>query len=148
MECRLGNSIVSKDLITFRDMGYGQKLMDREAIHYDLFLSHDEFKGAVEDSYNKFVDETKEDDKLTNYLDSIGLYEIGYPDFNNIFKDHKELLGEIIKDYLYQQLLEKCTSQSSSVNWQFAINTIDQIIIYSDHVRISGEAYEILKSLS
>jgi len=139
------NKIITQDEITFRDLGYGQKLLDRDEINYEISLSHEEFREVVEDAYNKFVCETKEDDEVTNYSDSIGLYEIGYPDFNNSFINHKELLVEIIKDYLYQQLLEKCTSQCSRDYWKYAINSIEQIIIHSDHVIISGEAFEIKK---
>ncbi|GIO86791.1 hypothetical protein J25TS5_37230 [Paenibacillus faecis] len=39
-------------------------------------------------------------------------------------------------------MLEKCTSQCSKEYWKYAINSIEQIIMRSNHVIISGEALE------
>ncbi|GIO86792.1 hypothetical protein J25TS5_37240 [Paenibacillus faecis] len=96
----MGNTIIKQDVITFRDLGFGKKLSDKYEVNYEISLSHEEFREVMEDAYNTFVCETKEDDEVTNYSDSIGLYEIGYPDFNDSFINHKELLTELIKDYI------------------------------------------------
>lgn len=86
MNFKVNGQIIPLENLTYRDLGFGQKIEDRAILNYILDLETTQFIEIMEKPFNDFVKESKEDDLLTGNSDTLGLFEMGYPSFFEVFE--------------------------------------------------------------
>lgn len=143
MKCCINGNLRDIKAITYRDLGFNQKLTNREALSYIITLNINEFISIMEEPFNDFVNESREDDEITGNDDTLGLLELEYPNFLIALYKHKNFLEQFIRKYLFFELLDGCLIGRNRMEWDFAINSVKNIIIGNDIVEITGEMYRI-----
>lgn len=142
MECLVNNTQVPIDRISYRDLGFGEKLIEVESFIYTLTLGIIEFTSIIEKQFNEFVIEMKQDDEVTGDTDYLGLFERGYPCFQQLIQTDTEYFLDLVKRFLFFELLQGCFTELSAEKWIYIINSINDIYMEGSTVKISGDAFK------
>jgi hypothetical protein len=95
----------------------------------------------IENSFNEFVTEMKDDDENTGEQDIKELSEYNYPSFEQLLRTDKQALSKIIRDYLFFEFLEGLFGINNIEVCLYSVNRLDNIGIDNEGVYVSGEVY-------
>ena len=143
MKITIGGKSVGHETVTYRELGFGQNMSDT-TIPYQLRLSSAEFQRVIRDLFNEFVVENEKDDKETDESEALAeLVRNGYPTFDALLSSSKHDLCNVIKDYLFFELLDGLLGSSNTTKYKFAINSLESLTCSKDEFVITGTAYTI-----
>ncbi len=135
------NVLLDLSKMTYRQLGFGERVLNRETFLFKVIVNLVEFQKIIENSFNEFVMEMKEDDENTGEQDIKELFEYNYPSFEQLLQTDRLTLSKVIRDYLFFEFLEGLFGQNDIDVCLYAVNRLDNIEIDSDKVCITGEAY-------
>ncbi len=133
--------------VTYRQLGFGEKIVDRNIYLFKLTIEFIRFKDFIQNIFDSFVKETREDDDITDSSDAIEeLVQYDYPSFEKLERIDRNMLCRIVKKYLFFELLEACFDRNDPDNCLIAINSINSIENSNNKIILIGEAYPITET--
>ncbi|QDT22556.1 hypothetical protein [Gimesia chilikensis] len=143
MKITIGGKSIGHETVTYRELGFGQNMSDT-TIPYQLRLSCAEFQCVIRNLFNEFVVENQQDDNETDESEAIPeLVQNGYPTFDALLSSSRRDLCNVIKDYLFFELLHGLLGSSNTTECKFAINSLESLTCSDDGFVITGKAYSI-----
>ena len=132
--------LLDSSKMTYRQLGFGEPISERETFLFQIVLSLLEFQQIIENDFNKFVTEIKNDDE--KYGDIVeDFFKYNYPSFEKLLQVSRQTLSKVILDYLFFELLEGLFDKNDACI--YVVNRLDNINIDQEKVYINGEAYFI-----
>lgn len=142
MKCLVDGLPIAIERITYRDLGYGTD-PGREVFPFKIVVTKDELIDVFGESFDEFVSECVEDDKILDEPDIPKLKEIGYPSLDIMMSLHSEMLAKLIPQYLYFNVLDCLLKESVGKDWWFAINKLVSVGVDGDIWRFEGVGYRL-----
>lgn len=139
MKFWVNESPLASELVTFREMGFGEALSGSDA-SYRMKFSLDKLSGPFQQKANDFINQCRLDDLSLAEADIPKLRELGYPPFHMLLKDDPELSSELIQDYLYFELFGYLFT-GSPAGTTFVINNIESVRIQNSEIIICGKGF-------
>ncbi len=147
MKVFMNSKIVNPQITTVVEMGLGIPISDPKIkkYQYKIYMDFSELTHLIEELYDEFVVDTKEDDE--KYGDTCeDIQSTGYAKFSEVSKNDKKILLTIIKDYLYPDLLDSCFDDNDPSKCKYVINTMEELTIENGIIVISGEAFKAVST--
>ncbi len=130
--------------VTYRQFGFSEKIYDRPISLFKLVIEFEKFRNCIKKHFDSFVQETREDDVKTDYTNAIEeLVSYDYPEFDQLVNMDMAILCEIVKRYLFFELLDACFDKNNPENCLIAVNSIDSIESIDGNIVLLGESYAI-----
>ena len=142
MECIIENKKVECSNATHSDMGFGREFPGYVPLPYCFTLTRHEFFEKFETIFNDFVADYKTDDEQYNDEDTLGIKAQGYPNLEEAMTDKKEFLSQFIKECMAVEFLDEYFTSTNRSEWEYVINSIDDIVITDDLLTVTGNAYK------
>lgn len=139
MKFLIENDQIDTASVIYRELGFGEKPTP-EGISYKLELLTDEIPEDFHEALNSFIEQCKSDDESQEISETPELQELGYPDSQSLLVKAPAVLGGVIEDYLYFELLNSIF-KAPSTNGRFVINSIDRVDISGVKMQISGKGF-------
>lgn len=144
MEAKIEDKNVSLDKITFRQLGFGQPVTDKELHRVSIRLTLRELQEAVSTEFDQFSRESKEDDKVHSGDTVVApLRSLGYPTLASALKTNREVVEQVLMEYLFFELLEGVLGENEETRCWYAVNSLVSIAIGDDHATIVSLVYKI-----
>jgi hypothetical protein len=139
MKFLVNESPLAPELVTFRELGFGENLSG-DGAPYRIELDFDELTDTFQRKANDFIEQCRLDDLRLAEADIPKLRDLGYPPFQMLLKDELVLSSELIQDYLYFELLN-CLFTARPVDAAFVINDIGSVQVQDGEIVISGSGF-------
>jgi succinate dehydrogenase flavin-adding protein (antitoxin of CptAB toxin-antitoxin module) len=141
MNIKVNNSVVSNEIVLVAEFNFGQfqRLTNHEKIVYEAMMDKSVFIQKIADFFTDFRQSEIEDDDVMDHEELIVYKNIGRPSLEELFKNHSNVLKQLIhfNDYDILHLLfryklpENCTSY-------YLIQSLETIIFNEDQVVLQG----------
>lgn len=128
--------------VIYRDQGYGSNpgiLLSR----YTLTVEDEELLQMFSRPFEEFVAQCRQDDSTSVDSDVPQLKTLDYPSLPQMLVAHRATLANLLKDYLYFQLLEALLAGNQRPTWRFAVNEIATVSDEGRGFVLSGDGYFI-----
>ncbi len=129
----------SKHLI-YRDLGYGTN-PGVPVSDYSFRITNSELLNTLNNSFEAFISQCKADDMSFSDSDIPELKNLDYPSLENMLTSNRELLGRLLKDFMYFDILDALFGTNLRPDWRFAINDITDISDEQEGYLLRGKGY-------
>jgi hypothetical protein len=140
MRCDVDNERFDPGHLIYRDQGYGVD-PNRPLSQFSLMVTDDELLGVFAEPFRAFMSQCKQDDEAFPESDIPGLRSLGYPDLEDMLSSHRRFLADLLRDFLYFQILEALIGSNSRSEWRFAINEITEVSDEKEGYSLRGKGY-------
>ena len=137
MRISIDNCLVENSIVSMREPGFGQLSNELIYLDYEIILSDMDFHKLISLHFNQLVKEIKFDEETYGDEISIGLKETGYLTYEEMNEKHIELSFEIIRKYLFTELLQSLFDGNIAI--QYLINSIDSIKMHMNSIHLYGK---------
>lgn len=141
MKCSIDGENFNAAQLIYRDQGYGSD-PGVPSSDYEISLEDQEILNSFGTVFDDFVAQCQSDDEKSNEDSDIPeLKSLSYPTLAQMLLNHRATLADLLKNYLYFQLLESLLGDNKRASWRFAINQIKKISDKGDGYVLSGDGY-------
>ncbi|TBN32522.1 hypothetical protein [Pseudomonas sp. BGI-2] len=142
MNFKSAGEAINPHEVGYRSLGFGENPRI-ETTHYELIINTKELTDIFFKKADSFIHQCKIDDIQQGFADIKDLQDLNYANFKYLTEHNPNLASELLKDYLYFDLLDSLFPNSK--NLKVAINDIKDIIIKDGNIIISGETFPFAK---
>lgn len=143
MDCIVAGNFFDVRQVIYRDQGYGTN-PNKPVFNIEIFISIQEFLDLFSNTFNNFINQCIQDDTSAPEADIPELQRLGYPNLTEIFSSHPTILADLIKDYLYFEILHSLLSKNNRSDWLFAVNEIKSVHLTDSRCVLRGLGYYLL----
>lgn len=143
MDCIVAGKFFDVRQVIYRDQGYGIN-PNKPVFNIEIFISIQEFLDLFSNIFNNFINQCIQDDTSASEADIPELQRLGYPSLAEIFSSHPTILADLIKDYLYFDILHSLLSKNNRSDWLFAVNEIKSVHLTDSRCVLRGLGYYLL----
>lgn len=140
--CSIGDQKISCSLLSFRELSFGSDASPLRVEPYSILVERGEFLNKFRSIYDEWIEDQKADDLKTGNPSPSYFHDLGYPSLE-AFMNHPDEFQDLIKCYLpldtLAAFLELKVGSRDGVKW--IANSIDEVAIFDDGVKISGSAF-------
>jgi len=128
----------NENSISYRELGFGEDLPFKEE-NFQIFIIKENISSQLIKIIDFFIEQCKRDDKHLKEPDIPELNNKGYPKASKLLDENRSLVEELIKDYLYFDILELLFKGNK--NPDFIINNIEYIKFNGINLEIKGSGF-------
>lgn len=143
MICRVNSREVRREILGYREFGFGQSVPDRKMHDFRLEFDKTELVELLREEYQSWLADQQADDKLVAEPHPEYFKRLGYPDIQQLMQ-HPSEFEDAVKSFLQLELLSACLPKiqgnGDSVKW--IVNSIDRVTIEPQKVIVSGQAFD------
>jgi hypothetical protein len=145
MRCRVNGRDVDAQALARREMNFGQTFPGSELpLQYEIIVPTADFITALRDVYLRYAKDEMADAPYHEVgewplLDR--LQDLGYPPLEQLVASEPALLADLVREWLTLETLDLLIPGSATGLPEYLVNTIDQVVVDQQSVRILGQAY-------
>lgn len=134
MEARVEGKEVLLEKLLYRGLGFGQSV-NGCLLNASMSMSLSELENVIDREFNLFSSEMKKDAEC--FGDPIEtLQSLGYSEFSEAVVLDPAAVACVIKEYLFFELLEGIFGGNEGRDFQYVINSIEELSINGDRVQM------------
>ncbi|MDI2144536.1 MULTISPECIES: hypothetical protein [unclassified Pseudomonas] len=130
--------VINPCSVGYRSLGFGEST-NLQTKNYELTAEFNELPVSFIKCANSFIEQCKIDDAEQGFPEIPELEELQYPDFLELVKKSPKQATELIKNYLYFDLLFSLFPNTN--NLKLVINNITSISTTTAGIAITGETF-------
>ena len=143
MKIDINESPVDIRKVTYRQLGYGEAVKEKTTFFLNLTIQVSLLRDHLKETVDHFISDCQKDDIKYGGLEIDSLVEINYPGFDDLEKNHPNILALIIREYLFFEFLESLFSDNDHNECKYCINSIKSFEIKVPIINVKCEAYSI-----
>jgi hypothetical protein len=140
MNIYVESKAIATNQVIYNDQGFG-KPSGLSEVKYEICLSVEVLLERFSKEFDNYVLECKVDDEKYNNVDIPELKEANYPNLENALKSNSGLVSFLVKEYMYFNFFDQVLCVRERDNWKYAINSVSEVFIVNNIVKISGLGY-------
>ncbi|WP_285357952.1 hypothetical protein [Pseudomonas sp. lyk4-R2A-10] len=130
--------VINPCSVGYRSLGFGEST-NLQTKNYELTVEFNELPDSFIKCADSFIEQCKIDDTEQGHPEIPELEELQYPDFLELIQKNPKQATELIKNYLYFDLLFSLFPNTN--NLKIVINNINSISTTTTGIAISGETF-------
>ncbi|MQA54619.1 hypothetical protein [Pseudomonas piscis] len=140
MKFTSAGKLIEPRRVGYRSLGFGEAT-SLETTPFELLINHWELAQGFIQCADGFISQCREDDLAQGFADIVQLQRLDYPKFENLLANQPQLAAELIKDYLYFELLYALFPNTSAL--ELVINEIASVLVARTTVTITGLTFPV-----
>jgi len=144
MNVLIENRKIIPELAQVPEMNYGQmqRWQDFVQLHYSIELTTKLFIEKMDDFFSEFRDAEIEDDDTDDFPELTAFKKAGWPDLNQLAKDHQAILKDLIIYNQYEVLHLILKRPVTNHNYYYSVNSVDEVIFENDMIKLIGICFQ------
>ena len=155
IRCEVAGQLHPLAFLGCRELNYGQR--SELSLHpFRLSVPEAALAGLLDEPFNSFIQTCREDDLQSEESDLPALKEAGYPDITAMLAGHRQLLAEMLYDFMISDLMDaigRASGYRSQVPryWgdveaadnraYFIVNKVETVSFADGQVIFEGQGY-------
>ncbi|HEX5483657.1 MAG TPA: hypothetical protein VFZ08_13625 [Terriglobia bacterium] len=144
MECKVNGEKVRLELVSCRDLNFGEESPGVPAVDYELFIPIEEFAAALRGFYEDFA----EDDRVYGTDDEaeliLKLRSLKWPALADLAQGFPEVFCQLVLEYMaYDALQTIFSGREPATQKRYVINSVRAVALEGKTVVFRGAALDV-----